>query len=338
MDAAHDRRIARPATGRWRLEPNRSAPKSDAFATGQTLYVLSLAGYTADRREINRGIDFLVATQKPDGSWPMTSRSTPDGRPGSSKLLTPINCAASSWATLGLASLVPEEKPASKSAAARTIQKIPHKGAGTYKGGKLIEMQVRGRVAYLVEPTARVDSQKRRVWDFPFWMAINDGFGKIGHRYYVERLLAAGFSVAGVDVGASYGSPAGAEVFQEFYEQLVSQHGLHKRARLLRTALADSSRMAGPFATRNVWTALPGCARRPTFAPIRRCPTSSPVRQRDSITVSRSRNSADARKSSTRSTTSLPSPGRASKSCISTATTTYSCRRTPTRWTRPTLS
>ena len=52
-------------------------PKSDAFATGQTLYVLSLAGLAADRPEIKRGLDFLVATQKPDGSWPMISRSTP---------------------------------------------------------------------------------------------------------------------------------------------------------------------------------------------------------------------------------------------------------------------
>jgi len=84
--------------------------KSDAFATGQTLYVLSLAGFTAERPEIKRGIDFLVATQKPDGSWPMISRSTPDGSPGSSKLLTPITCAASSWATLGLARLTPKEK------------------------------------------------------------------------------------------------------------------------------------------------------------------------------------------------------------------------------------
>jgi hypothetical protein len=83
--------------------------KSDAFATGQTLYVLSLTGLAADRPEIKRGLDFLVATQKPDGSWPMISRSTPNGEPGSAKLLTPITCAASSWATLGLARLVPKE-------------------------------------------------------------------------------------------------------------------------------------------------------------------------------------------------------------------------------------
>src|SRR5207245_2909557 len=93
--------------------------KSDAFATGQTLYVLSLVGFTAERPEIKRGIDFLVATQKPDGSWPMISRSTPNGEPGSAKLLTPITCTASSWATLGLARLVPKEKPTPKADAER---------------------------------------------------------------------------------------------------------------------------------------------------------------------------------------------------------------------------
>lgn len=201
--------------------------KSDAFATGQTLYVLSLAGFTAERPEIKRGIDFLVATQKPDGSWPMISRSTPDGSPGSSKLLTPITCAASSWATLGLARLVP------KANAARDSQKVPKKISGAYQGGELVELRVRDRLAYLIKPTGKVDPQKRWVWDFPFWLAINDGFDNVAHHYYVEKLLAAGFHIAGIDVGPSNGSPAAAEVCQEFYEQLVSKHHLHKRARVL---------------------------------------------------------------------------------------------------------
>jgi hypothetical protein len=85
-------------------------PKSDAFATGQTLYALSRAGFTVDQPEIKRAIDFLVMSQSPDGSWPMVSRSTPDGSPGSAKLLTPITCGASSWATLGLVRLVPRGK------------------------------------------------------------------------------------------------------------------------------------------------------------------------------------------------------------------------------------
>jgi hypothetical protein len=106
MQATIDELLAlQRADGGW----SQTVPdlKSDAFATGQTLYVLSLAGFTAERPEIKRGIDFLVATQKRDGTWPMISRSTPDGSPGSSKLLAPINCAATSWATLGLARLVP---------------------------------------------------------------------------------------------------------------------------------------------------------------------------------------------------------------------------------------
>jgi hypothetical protein len=82
--------------------------KSDAFATGQTLYALSLAGYTAEQPEIKRAIHFLVATQNQDGTWPMISRSTPNGEPGSSKLLSPIVCSASSWATLALSRLVPK--------------------------------------------------------------------------------------------------------------------------------------------------------------------------------------------------------------------------------------
>jgi squalene cyclase len=93
--------------GGWRQNAEMA---SDAYATGQTLYVLARTGYKADRPEIQRAIDFLVATQKPDGSWPMTSRSTPNGEPGSAKLLTPIKCASSSWAALGMATLAPKQR------------------------------------------------------------------------------------------------------------------------------------------------------------------------------------------------------------------------------------
>ena len=84
--------------------------ESDAFATGQVLYVLAEAGLTAGRPEVRRAIDFLVGTQKPDGSWPMKSRATPDGKPGSATLLTPITCGAASWATLGLAHVAPKNR------------------------------------------------------------------------------------------------------------------------------------------------------------------------------------------------------------------------------------
>lgn len=125
-----------------------------------------------------------------------------------------------------------EPKPSTeKSVAQRNAMKVPTTITGTYQGGELVELRVRDRIAFLIKPTGKVDPQHRWVWDFPFWLAVNDGFGSVAHRYYVEKLLAAGFHVAGVDVGPSCASPAAADVCQEFYEQLVSTHGLHKQAR-----------------------------------------------------------------------------------------------------------
>jgi hypothetical protein len=123
--------------------------------------------------------------------------------------------------------------PPSTSSARRNAMKIPTRIAGAYTGGALVELRVRDRLAYIIKPTGKVDPQKRWIWDFPFWLAINDGFGNVAHRYYVEKALAAGFHIAGVDVGPSCGSPAAAEVCQEFYQQLVSLRCLHKRARVL---------------------------------------------------------------------------------------------------------
>ncbi len=79
---------------------------SDAYATGQALYVLSLAGVRSDRAEVSRGVAFLVANQKEDGSWPMTSRAHPEATP--SKNPVPITYFGSAWATLGLMRSTPK--------------------------------------------------------------------------------------------------------------------------------------------------------------------------------------------------------------------------------------
>jgi len=73
---------------------------SDAYATGQALYFLALAGVKPDRAEVRRGVSFLVATQKEDGSWPMTSRAHPGENPARNPV--PIPYFGSAWATLGL--------------------------------------------------------------------------------------------------------------------------------------------------------------------------------------------------------------------------------------------
>jgi predicted esterase len=132
------------------------------------------------------------------------------------------------------AALADDSKPAvSQADAERAAKMVPTRIAGTYLGGELVELRVGDRMAYLVRPTGKVDRQKRWLWEFPFWLGINDGFGNLQHRNYLEQALAAGFHVAGVDVGPSCGSPAAAKVCQAFYERLVADYGLNSRARIM---------------------------------------------------------------------------------------------------------
>jgi squalene cyclase len=73
---------------------------SDAYATGQVLYVLSLAGVPSNHDAVVRGVSFLVSTQTEDGSRPMTRHSHPGVTPSDFKI--PIVYFGSAWATLGL--------------------------------------------------------------------------------------------------------------------------------------------------------------------------------------------------------------------------------------------
>ena len=85
-------RAQQNADGGWSQTPNMA---SDAYATGQTLYVLARAGTKQEASEMKRGIEFLTRTQCEDGSWPMTSRVN-------AKDLGPITAAGTAWAVLGL--------------------------------------------------------------------------------------------------------------------------------------------------------------------------------------------------------------------------------------------
>lgn len=48
---------------------------SDAYATGQSLYALAVAGMPTDSATYQRGVKFLLRTQSPDGTWLVVSRS-----------------------------------------------------------------------------------------------------------------------------------------------------------------------------------------------------------------------------------------------------------------------
>jgi hypothetical protein len=102
--AAVERLLARQnQDGGWGQLPGLA---SDAYATGQVLYAVNMAGVSRDRGELQRGIKFLVSNQRQDGSWPMTPRAQSGQKPAS--LTSPIVHFGSSWAVIGLARSVPE--------------------------------------------------------------------------------------------------------------------------------------------------------------------------------------------------------------------------------------
>jgi len=118
--------------------------------------------------------------------------------------------------------------PATSRPTSRDAMHVP-----TFEAGAVNTLRIRGRFAYLVRPTGKIDGQKRWVWIFPFEHGLQDARGGVQYRFYIEKLLAAGFHIAAISVGVSCGSPTAAEVCQDFYRQIVSRHGLNRRARLL---------------------------------------------------------------------------------------------------------
>jgi hypothetical protein len=89
---------------------------TDAYATGESLYALHLAGIPASHPAYQRGIDFLLKTQRPNGSWYVTSRSHPiqplfdAGYPYIHHQW--ISAAAGAWSTMALLATMPEQKAA----------------------------------------------------------------------------------------------------------------------------------------------------------------------------------------------------------------------------------
>ena len=101
------------ADGGWAQTPYL---ESDAYATGQVLYALHETGFSSENDPtFRRGVEFLLRTQKGDGSWYVKSRATKiqpyfqSGFPYDHDQW--ISASATAWATMAL-SFTEAEKPA----------------------------------------------------------------------------------------------------------------------------------------------------------------------------------------------------------------------------------
>jgi pimeloyl-ACP methyl ester carboxylesterase len=72
---------------------------------------------------------------------------------------------------------------------------------------------------------------KERPW---IWYAPTIGsHPNQGNEWVLRKLLDAGFYVCGINVGESYGSPAGRKVYSDFFQHVVREYKLEHKARLL---------------------------------------------------------------------------------------------------------
>ena len=83
-------------------------------------------------------------------------------------------------------------------------------------------VHVRDRPGFILIPHKASPAPQPWVWYAP---TLGSRLPGKEETWMFERLLGQGIAIAGVDVGESYGSPQGCEVFQAFYELLTQQRG-----------------------------------------------------------------------------------------------------------------
>jgi squalene-hopene/tetraprenyl-beta-curcumene cyclase len=111
VEAARDSLAAEQLPdGGWAQLPDKPG---DAYATGTVLTALCAAGLPSTDPVYRKGADYLLKTQKEDGSWIVETRSKPlqrffdNGDPGGKSQF--ISFAATSWAVLALLEQYPRQ-------------------------------------------------------------------------------------------------------------------------------------------------------------------------------------------------------------------------------------
>ncbi|MBI2422965.1 MAG: prolyl oligopeptidase family serine peptidase [Candidatus Hydrogenedentes bacterium] len=106
----------------------------------------------------------------------------------------------------------------------------PAPGSTQY-GVPRLEFLVDEARAFLLLPTQpAADGTKPWVWYAPTFIGQHPD---PSHEWMARQLLDAGFALGGIEVGESYGSPAGRALYSRYYEHVVRTYGLDAKACLL---------------------------------------------------------------------------------------------------------
>jgi len=107
--AVNEIRERQESSGGW-SQFGRTPP--DAYATGESLYALHIAGVAATDDVYRKGVAFLLGTQYPDGTWLVKTHSFPVQRYFESGFpFGPhqwISTAGTSWAAMAIAQTLPD--------------------------------------------------------------------------------------------------------------------------------------------------------------------------------------------------------------------------------------
>ena len=111
----------------------------------------------------------------------------------------------------------------------------PTESAGDQPPEKLLPLpgevfRVKGHTAFLLLPVQR---HPTRTTPWIWYAPTLPGLPGDEEKWMFEKFLAAGIAIAGIDVGESYGSPQGRDIYSAFYGELVQERGLSKKACLL---------------------------------------------------------------------------------------------------------
>jgi hypothetical protein len=97
-------------------------------------------------------------------------------------------------------------------------------------GGTRTNFVAAGDTGFIVQPPHKARHGRKPV----VWYAPTIGkYPNINTAWLLERLVKKGFWVCGVDVGESWGSPAGRKVYSAFYDTLMTRYHLDSKVCLI---------------------------------------------------------------------------------------------------------